>query len=320
MISIIVPIYNVEKYLRKCVDSLINQTYQNIEIILVDDESPDNCPKICDELAKKDHRIKVIHKKNGGLSDARNCGLKIAKGKYVMFVDSDDYVSNTMVEDLVKLKEKNNAQISICNRIYVDENGNEKYKYQDNDKTLIMNREESLVELCSFRSFDMSAWAKLYDISLFKDIEFPVGKLCEDYYIMYKLFDKCNKIVYTSKAGYYYLQRNGSITKTNKRILMDYIYAAKEQLEFIEKKYPSNIHVYARTAYALSFTTVYNQCLYNGYKLEKEKIKDFKTKMKPYLIDIKHNKSISLIRKIQIHLFIYSIPLYDILIKFYKKM
>ena len=114
LITIVVPVYKVEKYIDRCVTSILNQTYKNLQIILVDDGSPDNCGKICDEYAKKDNRIEVIHKENGGLSDARNAGINIAKGKYIAFVDSDDYVSNDYIEYMYKILKKENAKISIC--------------------------------------------------------------------------------------------------------------------------------------------------------------------------------------------------------------
>ena len=122
-ISIIVPIYNVEKYLRKCIDSILNQSYDNLQIILVDDGSPDNCPKICDEYLNKDNRIQVIHKSNGGLSSARNAGIKVANGKYIAFIDSDDYIELNMIEKLVNAIEKSNADLCICGIRWVNKDG-----------------------------------------------------------------------------------------------------------------------------------------------------------------------------------------------------
>ncbi|MBR1540013.1 MAG: glycosyltransferase [Clostridia bacterium] len=121
LISIIVPVYKVEKYLDKCINSIVSQTYKNLEVILVDDGSPDSCGKMCDEWTQKDTRIKVIHKENGGLSDARNFGLDCAKGKYIQFVDSDDYIEKDMIEFLYKNLKENNADISICSNYMVDE-------------------------------------------------------------------------------------------------------------------------------------------------------------------------------------------------------
>lgn len=135
LISVIVPIYNVEKYLTKCIESIINQTYENLEIILVDDGSPDNCPIICDEYAKRDSRVKVIHKKNGGLSDARNAGLDIATGEYIMFIDSDDFVEIDMMESMMNNMIDNNVDLVVCNIKYIYDNS-EKVKYNQKDKVL----------------------------------------------------------------------------------------------------------------------------------------------------------------------------------------
>ena len=135
LISAIVPVYNVEKYLYRCVDSILKQTYENFELILIDDGSPDNCSQMCDELSEKDSRIKVIHQENQGLSAARNSGIKIAKGNYLTFIDSDDWISNTMFEDLINLIKEKNADISICNFIVTD--GNAIYKKNTKAEDLI---------------------------------------------------------------------------------------------------------------------------------------------------------------------------------------
>lgn len=140
LISVIVPVYKVEKYLHRCVDSIINQTYKNLEIILVDDGSPDNCPKICDEYAQKDQRIKVIHKKNAGISEARNAGLEIAQGEFVAFVDSDDYIDSTMYEKMLLLAQKEKNDLVLCGFKKVSEDGkienfNEKIMQEEIDFT-----------------------------------------------------------------------------------------------------------------------------------------------------------------------------------------
>ena len=145
LISIIIPIYDVQCYLRKCIDSVINQTYKNLEIILVDDESPDNCGEICEEYAKKDNRIKVIHKKNGGLSSARNAGLDVCTGEYVSFIDSDDFVEETYIEELCNMIEKNEADISMANRYKVQDDKIEEFKHYM-CVTKEMNSNELLIE------------------------------------------------------------------------------------------------------------------------------------------------------------------------------
>lgn len=222
-ISIIVPIYNVEKYLNKCVDSLLNQTYKNLEIILVDDGSPDNCFKICEDYSKNEN-IVVIHKENGGLSDARNYGLKEASGKYVMFIDSDDFVENDMVEYLYKILKDNNADVSICNYnlFYEDNSLNNKIGVEI-ESDLILNKYEALNLLLEDKIIQSFAWNKLYKRTLFDGITYPKGKIMEDVGTTYKLFTKAEKIVVGKEPKYNYLQRSGSILHHKKaKYYIDY--------------------------------------------------------------------------------------------------
>ena len=187
-ISIIVPFYNVEKYAPKCIESIINQTYTNLEIILVDDGSPDTCGKICDDYALKDGRIKVIHKKNAGLSDARNVGIKEATGKYIGFVDGDDYIEKDMYKYLYNLIKENNADISICGVEEVYEDGSiqdEKAK----ESIEILSKEDAIKELLLDKKVRSHAWDKLYKRELFENIEYPYGRKMEDIATTYKLFD-----------------------------------------------------------------------------------------------------------------------------------
>ncbi|MBR6253598.1 MAG: glycosyltransferase [Clostridia bacterium] len=211
LISVVVPIYKVEDYIHKCLDSIINQTYKNLEIILVDDGSPDNCPLICDEYAKKDSRIKVIHKKNGGLSDARNSGIRLAKGQYIGFVDSDDYLDLDMFEYLYTLLNKYNADISTCG--YRDVGIIENDGIVPNIETEL-DRTEALKLLATNGLLKDYAWNKLYKLNLFLDnrIEYPSGKVMEDIATTYKLIEKSNKVVLGNRCLYNYLRRSGSIT------------------------------------------------------------------------------------------------------------
>ncbi len=211
LISIIVPVYKVEEYINKCVDSIINQTYKNLEIILVDDGSPDNCPKICDEYAKKDSRIKVIHKPNGGLSDARNRGIKEATGEYIGFIDSDDYIDEGMYEYLYELIKKYDADISICGHRDV---GLVNREGVVPNEELKLNNIEALKILAEDGVIKNHAVTKLYKRSLFIDnnIEYPVGKIMEDILTTYKLIEKSKVIVVGTKTFYNYLKREDSIT------------------------------------------------------------------------------------------------------------
>lgn len=227
LVSIIVPIYKVEPYLRRCLDSIVNQSYTNLEIILVDDGSPDGCPQICDEYAAKDKRIFAIHKENGGLSDARNAGLDISKGEYVSFIDSDDWVNEKYIEILLAIMTKEKSDIVIGE--------NEKTKETCIDKTIskttikTYTSKEALIHL--FRDNHIAftvSWGKLYKRNLFETLRFPVGKFHEDEFTTYILFYNAKKIIYTSEILYIYFQRNNSIITSRH---------PWDVLEFLEKRY-----------------------------------------------------------------------------------
>lgn len=226
LVSIIVPVYKVEPYLRRCLDSIVNQTYTNLEIILVEDGSPDDCPQICDEYAARDKRIVVIHKENGGLSDARNAGLDICKGGYISFVDSDDWVDETYIETLLDLSIKENADIAIGENIRTE--GCSK----PTKKNITINAchsKEALKHLFSQNHIAFTvSWGKLYKKNLFSTLRFPKGKYHEDEFTTYILFYKSKKIVYTSEILYYYYQRADSIVSTRH---------PWDVLEFLEQRY-----------------------------------------------------------------------------------
>ncbi len=234
LISLIIPVYKVEKYLEKCIQSVINQTYENLQIILVDDGSPDNCGKICDEYAKKDHRIEVIHKSNGGLSDARNKGLEIAKGEYIGFVDSDDYIEADMYEVLYNLLKQYNADVSICN-FYTVSQGKISIKNADNGINEY-NRIEILKEILLDKNIQSYAWNKLYKKELFDEIKYPIGKKYEDIGTTFYLLEKCNKVVVTGKSEYYYINRQDSIVNNvTESTITDYIELIMQRYDYIEE-------------------------------------------------------------------------------------
>ena len=221
LISVIVPVYKVEKYLEKCIESVLKQTYTNLQIILVDDGSPDNCGKICDEYAKKDSRIEVIHKVNGGLSDARNVGIAKAKGKYIGFVDSDDYIKEDMYEILINLIKEYDADVSICN-LYDVIDGKEYIRNNENG-IQEYSRLEILKEVLLDKNIQSYAWNKLYKKELFDEIKYPIGKKYEDIGTTFYVFEKCNKIVVTSKPEYYYLKRSDSlVNNVTESTVLDY--------------------------------------------------------------------------------------------------
>lgn len=201
-ISVIIPIYNVENYLEKCIESVINQTYKNLEIILVNDGSTDGCKEICDRYKASDKRIKVIHKKNGGISDARNWGIDNATGDYVAFLDSDDWIDLGLYENLYNNIIKEKCDISMCNYKRTYDN---KSNLKHSDKKVIYTNHEILKELYTDKQIlIVVVWNKLFKKELFNSFRFPVGKIHEDEYLIPSVLYKANKIVYLEKELIYY--------------------------------------------------------------------------------------------------------------------
>lgn len=212
LISVIIPVYNVEKYLSKCVDSIINQTYTELEIILIDDGSTDSSGKICDSYCNLDKRIKVVHQNNRGLSYARNIGIELATGKYISFIDSDDWIENNMFEKLYNLADLYDADIVQGDYIRVfNELDNKKIHIKEEFN--ILNSEEMLLNLYNKEVMikNIVVWNKLYKAKLFETLRFPVGKIHEDEAIIYKLYNSSNIIIDSNMVIYYYRQRQNSI-------------------------------------------------------------------------------------------------------------
>ncbi|OUP56312.1 hypothetical protein B5F14_09775 [Faecalitalea cylindroides] len=212
-VSVIIPIYQVEKYLERCIKSVINQSYKNIEIILIDDGSTDHCPTICDEYAQKDSRIIVIHKQNGGLSSARNSGLSACSGDYVSFIDSDDYIDEHMIETMVKKIETTNSDIVCCGFYFEMDNG---YFSKSFMPDLILNRSNAIDALIENTYLNHYSWNKLYKKKVFKNVYFPEGKLFEDIRTTYKLFLNADKVCLIDEYLYHYQIRRNSIISSSK--------------------------------------------------------------------------------------------------------
>lgn len=238
LVSMIVPIYKVEKYLGQCIESLLAQTYHNLQIILVDDGSPDRSGEICEEYAKKDERILVIHKENGGLSDARNAGIERADGEWLCFIDSDDFIAPDMVERLYQLVKEHRAKLAWCAVEEVEEEAEyaSAMREKDREKEKItvytpveaekqfytMNKQQCLIT-CN----------KLFHRSLYETVRFPKGKLYEDGFTIYRTIYIAEKVVTTSRPLYYYRQRRGSIMADHgDRIYLPSLEAGKERLDF----------------------------------------------------------------------------------------
>ncbi len=241
LISVIVPIYNSERHLEKCINSILNQTYKNLEIILVDDGSTDLSPKMCDAFSVQDSRIKVIHQKNQRQAAARNTGIDVASGDYIMFVDSDDYIAHDMCEYLMNGALSYNADIAICGTINVHLNGNVYFKKERIETITMMNAEEALRSyvdpennLCSQSPCD-----KLYKKEVIGNERFPVGKWYEDLATIYKFVAKASKIVYLNEGKYYYVEHEMStMKKPFSKHSFDTVDAYHNLDLFLRNKYP----------------------------------------------------------------------------------
>lgn len=238
MVSIIIPIYNVEKYLEECVESVLYQTYQDLEIILVDDGSPDGCGAICEEYAQKDKRVKVIHKENGGLSDARNAGLDVCRGDYIVFVDSDDCIHPQMIERLYNLRMKYQTDMAICSFQDIEENEMPLYaEYDAQGKEYCFEKENIMNQLQSRNLLTVVAWNKIYKARLFENIRYPKGYIHEDEFIIHKLLHLCTRTVYTEEKLYYYRKRGDSIMgNISPKKIQDIYLAYEDRISFLEEK------------------------------------------------------------------------------------
>ena len=246
MISVIVPVYNVESYLHRCVDSILGQTYADFELILVDDGSPDNCPKICDEYAEKDSRVRVIHQENGGVSVARNTGLDAVQGEYIAFVDSDDWVSSSYLSALLTAKERTEARISVCG--FVKTQGDVRENSDDFSYYVCDG-----LDWYSKNSVAGSVlWGKLYDKNLFESIRFPIGKIHEDEFNTYKLLYAAGKIaVVDAKLYYYYMNETGIMRSAYSVKRLAALEAIEEQFAFFKKVNRKDMVDFARVRFVV---------------------------------------------------------------------
>ena len=226
LVSVVVPIYNVAEYLNECIDSILAQDYKKTEIILVDDGSTDHSGKICDEYASKNRNIRVIHQKNGGLSAARNKGLSVAKGTYICFIDSDDYILPGYLSEMLNVMKKNKSDICVCG-----------YSEIVPPEKTITGQDATIQFLVQQENLDILAWNKIYRLDLFKDFDvtYPEGKKNEDNLTTYKLYSHADKVSYISKSLYYYRERENSIMKKLNEIerLKMRELAAKEAQEYL---------------------------------------------------------------------------------------
>lgn len=285
LISVIVPIYKVETYLERCIESIVNQTYKNLEIILVDDGSPDSCPEICDSWKEKDDRIKVIHKENGGLSDARNAGMQIMTGTYVSYIDSDDWIANDMYEKMLYAIKKNDADICEC--CFEKTTGIVKSnKKQQTDKVTILNKEEALKAVVE-EKINPVVWNKIYKRKIADQLYFEKGKYNEDEFWTYHAVERAEKIVQIEDICYYYFFREDSIINETYNIRrLDALEARYQRMKYL-KKYPE--------IYGIAKRQLVFNCMYHYQKglrfLSGSDLKTLKSKVKAIYKDIPIDKN-----------------------------
>lgn len=318
-LTVIVPIYNVEKYLERCVNSIVNQTYKPEKIILVDDGSTDKSGALADEFAAKHENVTVIHKPNGGLSSARNAGLEMTDTEFVTFVDSDDYLSCDMYEKLFLQLENCDADISIGGVWYEQENGKKSTPYKPG-MSKVFTKIEALKELNSYRYFNMGVWNKIYKTSLFEKnaygdeyIEFPAGKVSEDFYVMHKIIARADKIAYTSEPLYHYIQRPNSISR-NKKINTESLNAALAQVDFYNEWF-SDIAYIAESMCVFTFIGVYAKHIKMGLKCPEDIVCKARKISQKYMKSVLKNDVISLKKKLQAAVFGYMFPMYKYVAK-----
>lgn len=278
LISIIVPVYKVEQYLERCVDSILNQNYTNFELILVDDGSPDRCGAICDDYAKKDGRIRVVHKSNGGLSDARNAGLVLAKGEYIAFVDGDDWVSPNYLERLLNALKISESDICECEIVRTTGNS-EILSHMDSGVFETFDTQEALKMLIQDYNFHQYVWNKLYKRKCLDGILFDKGKTNEDEFWTYQVFGKANCVAKISDVLYFYYQREDSIMGTGYNLSrLDALEAKQRRQSYIENNFPALLDI--------AKINLYSSCIYNGQmtlkflkNLEKQQAKSIISKI-----------------------------------------
>ena len=311
LISVIIPIYKVEKYLKKCVESIVKQTYKNLEIILVDDGSPDSSGEICDELALIDSRITVVHKKNEGVSNARNTGIDISKGEYIYFIDGDDYAELNAIEVLLKYALEKNADIVVADTNIVNEKGN---VLNDSNVTEIKYQEFSAKEAAEFYMLqDWGPWNKLYKRKVHEDVKFPSHKIHEDEAIMLQLISKSESIIHVHDKLYNYVKREGSTTTSLYSVKkIDWFEAWVNNVKYSEENFPASID---KAIYKMLITAIYN--IDNLLKMESasKQVERIVGELKIYYKQILLNLFIPFTYKVRVILLFTNLKLYRLIYK-----
>lgn len=296
-ISIVVPVYKVEKYLDSCIESILAQTFSDFELILVDDGSPDNCPQMCDDWAEKDSRIKVIHKPNGGLSDARNVGVKSANGKYVCFIDSDDLISPLFCETLYNMLNNTNYDFSVCGVLRFQDGNIPADDNEDTSCKTVSNAE--FLDMQFERKSEFGVWNKLFRRSLFEEFSFANGKIHEDVIFSADLLSLNNGVIYTNKKLLYYRQREGSIVANSSlKCSPDLVFAGEYLLNAVKKHCPELKDKALKYAIGYPFSFVDKIYVKRRFRENKELLKTIQNFLK---IHIKEYKNSAVFSKVLTH-------------------
>ena len=320
IVSVVVPIFKVEKYIHRCIKSILHQTYPYLEIILVNDGSPDRCGEIAEEYKHKDSRIIVIHKENGGLSDARNEGMKEARGEYIVFVDSDDWLEPTMIEDMLHSMHEHKADLvqSAFYYAYDDKLLFDSNNYSNDGNMILLNNQEAMYELIKNDKVKNFAWGKLYRTELIKDIPFKKGVLFEDVFWAHLVMKRVKMFVLLHKPLCHYYQRSDSIVATYSIRNLDILTGLKERLEFVKKHYPHYQDEVYRSI--LQNSLMHYNLLFRNRRIDKDGVKkrDIHRYIKGHRSHI--NKAVALEDDLSRQLFLFSFhPLANISYLMLKK-
>lgn len=315
LISIIIPAYGVEKYIEKCLDSVIEQTYKNLEIIVVDDGTKDRSGEIAEDYSRRDNRIVVFHKSNGGLSDARNYGIKHARGQYITCIDSDDYVDSDYVEYMYNIIQHYSARIAFCQHRVHFPSGN--IKDYGNQGSELIKTEQCLERIMYDDILNTSAWAKLYEKDLFNTVEYPKGMLFEDIGTTYKLLLQCDTIAIGYESKYNYILRENSIvTGSFNEKKMDLLVMTDTMAKSVQSIYPDLSDALLRRRVYARFSTLNQVIGTKGYnKQKKEMIRFIKDNSKSIL----RNPKVPKRDKFAIYLLFLGYPVYQIVWRLYFK-
>lgn len=314
LISVVVPIYMVEAYLERCIQSIVNQTYQNLEIILVDDGSKDNCPQICDFWAKKDSRIVVIHRENGGLSAARNSGIDIAKGEYIAFVDSDDFIAEDFIECLYQACKESGSEIAQCRYEYVDGNVLTKAKEPVTEPMETFSGKEMIAGM-SWKdgAYNVVAWNKLYQRHLFENVRYPEGRIHEDEATTHKLFYHAKQVAFVYRFLYGYYTGGESITRNQfSKKRLDWEWAVAGRLEFLKERKEWEVLTPMYKIYMDGTIDLYYKTL--ELLKDKEAARELKRKMQAVYRELKKNGGTPLVTRIGYQIFLTCPEIYKKLI------